>query len=190
MSDGSTGTDQKRHGSHKEHYAKLIDSFKELEALAAADGARFKTLVFTLLKAYETMRIEQEATIARLERQIEYCRAKQKSCSEFSDLLVGMVAVQVQEAKTAIPPAPAPSIDRAPSDKEVLKTICICGCQDDEDAANCDCRCHTEGYCDDERCAVCAAKKLALEQETSKRRKPPAPTKKKSKKKAKKKAKK
>ena len=44
------------------------------------------------------------------------------------------------------------------TDTELLKVICICGCQDEEDTKECACKCHTDGYCGNEQCLACSAK--------------------------------
>jgi len=186
---GGTETDQARYGTHDTHYAKLVDRFRELEEGGAADGARFKTVCFQLLKSFEALRVSREGQIKKLSRQIEYNRAQQEMCSMFSKILVGMIATQVQEAQSGTAPTPVPN--KAPdapiSDKEMLQRICVCGCQDEEDAKDCDCTCHTVGYCDNENCVVCSAEKLRRASETGSRRKAPVTKKKVAKKKAKKK---
>lgn len=175
---GGTENDQKRLGTHKEHFSRLSDQFKELMEHGAATPERFKQLCFTLLKSFEGVRLDQEGQIKKYEANIAYCRATQQACSMFSNLLVGALATQVQEVKRAEAVGSAPLPAQIPgngdrvSDKEMLQRICICGCVDEEDAANCDCSCHQGEPCKDERCVVCQAK-LALE--TSGRRQPPKP---------------
>ena len=114
----------------------------------------------------------------------------------FSNLLVGVLASQVQEVKRSEQMGGERLVDVPDngdriSDKEMLQRICICGCVDEEDAANCDCSCHRGIPCDDENCVVCKAEKaLQLAKETFGRRTAPRskaskkPTKKKTVKKA------
>ena len=59
--------------------------------------------------------------------------------------------------------------DNVMTDTKMLKTICICGCVDAEDASRCDCDCHSVGYCEDVRCAVCPAKKEAAKDKPKKK---------------------
>jgi hypothetical protein len=186
---GGTHTDQKRYGTHNEQFARLSESFHELMKEGAADEKWFKTLCFTLLSGFEGVRTDQEAQIKQYEAKIAYCRARQESASMFANMLLGMVATQVQEAKTANVPepiaAPGELADgtKVMTAEEVRQKYCICACQDDEDAENCECSCHKGVPCDDERCIVCQAKKVQVKAETSgRRRRTPAtkPSKKKA----------
>lgn len=179
---GGTADDQQKQGTHPQHTAKLTAQFATLIAEGAATPQRYQELCFTLLKSFEAMRVDQERQISDYQAKIAYCRAQQQSCSQFSNLLVGILARQVQEvarARQMGDPEPAPQASpsgHVVTDTEMLQRICICGCVDEADAANCDCECHSErGYCIDARCAVCPAKRAL---ETSGRRQAPQPRKK------------
>ena len=50
---GGTEDDQKKQGTHKEHFSQLSDRFRELIDRGAATPDRYKQLCFTLLKSFE-----------------------------------------------------------------------------------------------------------------------------------------
>lgn len=186
---GGTEDDQRKQGTHKEHFSRLSEQFHELVENGAATPDRYKQLCITLLKSFEAIRLEQETSIKNYEAKIAYCRATQQSCSLFSNLLVGIISSQVQEVKRAVqlghePPNPAvPSNGGRISDTEMLQRICICGCVDDEDASNCDCSCHKGEPCGQTGCVVCKALAVQMGSEVAERRRVQPPKKQKTSKK-------
>jgi hypothetical protein len=186
VKEGTTG-DQKKLGTFKMHLQELQVHFRDLMAEGITDPYVFEKTLEDFLRQFETVRIVQEREIRRLETQMAYCRARQRAASEHANLVLAVLTTNVNRAIQAhrdsggaTAKAPESTLpEEIISDTEMLKRICICGCVDEEDAARCDCNCHTVGYCDDPRCAVCPAKKEAAEK---------APKKKVYKKKARKKA--
>lgn len=177
---GGTEEDQRKDGTHREHFSRLTDQFQKLVEYGAATPERYKQMCFTLLKSFEGVRLDQERQIKNFEAKIAYCRATQQNCSMFSNLLVGFMATQVQEAGRAEAlgmPSPSEETGNGEriSDTEMLRRICVCGCVDEEDAAQCECSCHSGKPCDLEHCVVCRAKKVQLASETSGRRRAPVP---------------
>jgi hypothetical protein len=177
-----TEVDQKQGGTLKVHLTQLQKQFRELIAAGASNVDNYEKAMTLLLQGFEGIRVSTEAQITDHETKIAYLRAKQKACTEHANLLLSIMAVQVQEARAAKRreddggngvSQPKDSIEPI-TDKEMLNTICICGCQDEIDAVGCKCKCHTNGVCDDEECKVCPVKKVAIKAlETSGRKKSP-----------------
>lgn len=175
---GGTFDDQRKQGTHREHLSRLSDQFARLMESGAATPERYRELCSTLLRSFEGLRLEQERQIADYNAKIAYCRATQSSCSMFSNLLIGVLKNQVrealnaQQAAVAAVPEAEPGNGRPITDVEMLQRICICGCVDDEDAADCDCSCHRGQPCDRTDCVVCKAQRVL---ETAGRRQAPEP---------------
>ena len=161
---GGTEDDQKKFGTYKEHFYRLREQFRALMVAGAANPITFENMFYAVLSGLENKRLHAERRIKELERKLEWCRAEQHAASQDIAMLEAIVRNQVQTAKGGVEMPPNEPTDR-PTDKEVLATICICGCQDEEDASNCDCKCHTACFCEDERCAVCPGIKAAKEAE-------------------------
>jgi hypothetical protein len=172
--DAGTAYDQKTKGTFKMQFHELQKQFKELMDAGYTDIHYFEKTLEELLRSFETIRISQERHIRDFETKIAWCRARQRAASEHANLILSILVGQVQTAKEAAKymdrPAPQPENGKPEriSDVEMLKTICKCGCVDDEDAKDCDCECHTVGYCSDPDCAVCPDKKEAAEAEAKK----------------------
>lgn len=166
IKEGTAG-DQKRMGTFKMHLHELQTHFRDLMAEGISDPHVFEKTMTDFLRQFETIRVTQEREIRRLETQIAYCRARQRAASEHANLILAVLTTNVSHAiqahrdsngKSSRPPE-STLPEEVMTDTEMLKTICICGCVDDVDAKSCDCGCHTVGYCEDERCAVCPDKK-------------------------------
>lgn len=166
VKEGTAG-DQKKLGTFKMHLQELQVHFRDLMAEGISEPRVFEKTLEDFLRQFETIRVSQEREIRRLETQMAYCRARQRAASEHANLILAVLTTNVNQAiqayrdtggASAKPPESTLPEDVI-SDTEMLKSICICGCVDEEDAANCDCNCHTVGYCDDPRCAVCPDKK-------------------------------
>lgn len=168
VKEGTTG-DQKKMGTFKMHLQELQVHFRDLMMEGIAEPRVFEKTLEDFLRQFETIRISQEREIRRLETQMAYCRARQRAASEHANLVLAILTTNVNQViqahKDSGGIASRPPESTLPedivSDTDLLKTICICGCRDEEDAASCDCPCHTVGYCDDIRCAVCPDKKEA-----------------------------
>lgn len=168
VTEGTTG-DQKKMGTFKMHLQELQVHFRDLMNEGIADPRVFEKTLEDFLRQFETIRISQEREIRRLETQMAYCRARQRAASEHANLVLAVLTTNVNQAIQAHKDSGG-LVSRPPestlpeeiiTDTEMLKRICICACVDEQDASRCDCACHTVGYCDDVRCAVCPAKKEA-----------------------------
>jgi len=176
VKEGTTG-DQKKMGTFKMHLQELQVHFRDLMMEGIADPRVFEKTLEDFLRQFETIRISQEREIRRLETQMAYCRARQRAASEHANLILAVLTTNVNQAIQAhrdsggtTSRAPESTLpDEVISDTEMLKRICICGCVDEEDAARCDCNCHSVGYCDDDKCAVCPAKKVVAAKEPKKK---------------------
>lgn len=166
VKEGTAG-DQKKLGTFKMHLQELQVHFRDLMAEGITEPRVFEKTMEDFLRQFETIRVVQEREIRRLETQIAYCRARQRAASEHANLILAILTTNVNQAIQAYrdtggasaKPPESSLPDEIISDTEMLKRICICGCVDEEDAARCDCNCHSVGYCDDPRCAVCPGKK-------------------------------
>jgi hypothetical protein len=156
--------DQARGGTYREHVVKLQKEFRDLVSDGAPDPATFERLLCRLLQNFEQERLNNEAQIRRLQNEMAYCEATNRACVMFSNVLVNVVASVRHDLKpietTPVSEKPVPI-----SDTEMLKKICICGCVDDEDTANCNCVCHTKGFCDVPTCIHCQTIKQKQKEE-------------------------
>lgn len=177
VKEGTTG-DQKKMGTFKMHLQELQVHFRDLMEQGIADPRVYEKTMEDFLRQFETIRITQEREIRRLETQMAYCRARQRAASEHANLILAVLTTNVNQAIRAHKDSGGET-SRAPestlpeevmTDTEMLKTICICGCVDEEDASQCDCACHSVGYCGDVRCAVCPDKKAAAESKPKKKK--------------------
>lgn len=170
VKEGTAG-DQKRLGTYKMHQRELQTHFRDLMEAGISDPRVFEQTLLDFLRQFETIRVSQERQIAKYEQSIAYCRARQRAASEHANLILAILTTQVDHAIKAKgaggngehKPGEDPPAVKTVTDTELLKTICMCGCQDEEDAARCDCMCHVVGYCEDVRCAVCPEKKASQE---------------------------
>jgi hypothetical protein len=158
-----TGGDQKRLGTFRLHQRELQAHFRDLMAEGVTDPAIFENTMVDFLRQFETIRVTQERQIAKYEQQIAYCRARQRAASEHANLILAILTTQVDHAIKAkkAQVLSEKSDSSVITDTELLKKICICGCQDEEDALDCDCKCHTDGFCKEENCLVCKEKRLS-----------------------------
>jgi hypothetical protein len=177
VKEGTAG-DQKKMGTFKMHLQELQVHFRDLMEEGITEPRVFEKTMEDFLRQFETIRVVQEREIRRLETQMAYCRARQRAASEHANLILAILTTNVNQAIQAYrdtggasaKPPESTLPDEIISDTEMLKRICICGCVDEEDAARCDCSCHTVGYCDDPRCAVCPDKKSAAEAKPKKKK--------------------
>ena len=177
VKEGTAG-DQKKMGTFKMHLQELQTHFRDLMVEGVTEPRVFEKTLEDFLRQFETIRVVQEREIRRLETQMAYCRARQRAASEHANLILAILTTNVNRAiqanrdsgGTTSRPPEATLPEDVVSDTEMLKRICICGCVDEEDAARCDCDCHSAGYCDDERCAVCPDKKRVAEASPKKKK--------------------
>lgn len=178
---GNTVTDQKANGSYKTNVNDLAAIFREIMAAGYTDIDVFEKSLKTLLHQFEVIRLATDQSIAEYESKIAYCRGRQRAASEHANLILAILATQVEEAKRqrALAPKEAPATVTAPdgtvrmTEEEARKHFCACMCRDEIDIAECSCECHVVGYCMEERCLVCPEKRP----EPSKpRRNPPKKT--------------
>ena len=153
--------EQKQNGTHRERFLKLKKEFHDFMQ-AGGDPATMEGILVKILADMEDLRLKNEQDARRLEKQLAFCQATAKACSTYSNLVVSAVSFYRREVEKGAPPAPEEvSKSDPPKDTDVLKTICLCGCQDEEDAAECRCVCHTKGWCDRPDCTVCREKEKA-----------------------------
>lgn len=164
---GSSETDQKLHGTLFQHLAAIDVAFKTLaeSGVSASDPTLFRKTCEEILRMHETERLEAEHNIKRYEHAIVYERAKQRSATLHSSLIVGVLtsytakAIQGEViAPTKLPHNvdPVTAAQPAPMTEEEARNVyCICGCTDATDAAACTCACHRGTPCGDKRCIVC-----------------------------------
>ena len=150
-------TDQSRGGTYREHVIKLQREFKQLIEDGAADPHTFEHLLCQLLQQFEQERLRNESQIRRLQNEMAYCEATNRACIMFANVLINTVAAVRHNMSPLTQPLkePDPEIPQRVSDTDMLKQICICGCVDEEDAKNCSCVCHTQGFCDVPTCTYC-----------------------------------
>lgn len=153
--------EQKHHGTYRERFLQIKKEFHELME-AGGDAASVENVLVKILKDMEDVRLKNELEARRLEKQLAICQATARACSTYSNLVVSSVSYyrrEMEKAKDApVEPIPIKGMKR---DVDVLKTICLCGCQDEEDATDCPCICHTKGQCDRPDCTVCREKEKA-----------------------------
>lgn len=181
-----TEGDQKKEGTFHIHFSRLKEEFARLYN-AGGGSEEVRDAMFALLHAFENERLSHEKAIRKAERQIDYCRAMQRSCSLHANLLVDVLARKAGDWEKREPVEPSSGNGRLAdgtaimTEDEARARLCVCACVDEEDAEECACTCHEGIPCEDERCVVCAAKRAAgLPTKVSKKKR----TKKKSTKKA------
>lgn len=173
---GGTEDDQKKNGTFQTQFQRLRLQLRDLTE-GGVDPKDVEEVFMTLLRGFENQRLSHQRNIRKLERQIEWERAQEHACSQHAALMLGTIGVQITRKQSGQAAMPSDTPQDRISDTELLKTICICGCQDEEDAADCDCPCHTDkGYCENPKCSVCPPKKEEAEKISKKKptRKPRA----------------
>lgn len=180
--------DLRRGGTHRERYLRL-----QAELRAFSEGAvskEYEEILHRFLTEFERLRLDSEAQIMKLQKELSFVEGTHRSCILTANTLVSVIRRYREELKRGTPAEPPPEEKKAEdaggngvrTDTEVLKTICVCGCQDEEDATDCTCSCHKGIPCDDPNCVVCQTKKEQLKA-TSKKKSLPrkkAPAKKKA----------
>lgn len=141
--------------SHRENFLKLQSEFGELRRLGAGPEV-LESVATRLLRSFETQREKNDAQIARIREEIKFCEATSRACDMFEQLLIGLIT-SCRADLTHVASAEAPSPDGVVTDTEMLKKICVCGCQDEEDSRSCKCSCHQGVPCGNPQCVVCAA---------------------------------
>jgi len=178
--------DQTKHGTNREKFLSLQSEFYKIIATGMATPESFEELLIRFLARIENVRLQAELEARRLEKLISFHEGTTRACVQLANLIVGIVEehrknleAKVQTATLSEPDnlKKEPKKDDTPTDTELLQRICLCGCQDEEDARTCTCSCHTNasGLCDNAACTSCRAR----EAECKPRR---APAKKKTKK--------
>jgi len=179
---GSTEADQKQFGTLYQHLASIDTAFKTLAETGAhtKDPLVFRKACEEILRMHEAERLEAERNIKRYEAAITTERARQRSATLHSSLIVGVLMNFVGKAargdeivpttlpdNVAITPAPEgadakqsaavvePTHQARMTEAEARSKYCICGCVDKDDAKSCNCECHTGVPCSDKRCIVC-----------------------------------
>lgn len=164
---------QKKGGTYRQQLAELMVDFSKLVENGGGNRETFERMLGHLLKSFEGVRINTESQIRKLKTDLAVQEATLRSCTTFSNMLVGLVKTYANEAAgketNNIFTQTVRFVENADgsngesekpkriSDVEMRKKLCKCCCVDEEDAANCDCKCHTEGNCGDPECAVCAS---------------------------------
>jgi hypothetical protein len=179
--------DLRRGGTHRERYLKL-----QAELRAFSEGAvpeEYEEILHRFLTDFERLRLETEAQIMKLQKELSFCEGTHRSCITIANTLVSVIRRYREDLKRGVPETPVEEKKEETNggngirtDTEVLKTICVCGCQDEEDAADCNCSCHKGVPCDREDCIVCQTKKEQLKAAATKKKTLPrkkAPAKKK-----------
>lgn len=168
--------EQKQSGTHRERFLKLKKEFHDFMK-AGGDPATMESILVKVLADMEDLRLKNEQEARRLEKQLAVCQATATACATYSNLVVSAVSFYRRELEKGTPPPKEEKPKEEPlKDTDVLKTICLCGCQDEADAADCQCVCHTKGWCDRPDCTVCRKK----EAESKKPVKKKAPARKKA----------
>lgn len=150
--------EQKKGGTYRERFLQLKKEFDELLS-AGATAQTCEEIFLNVLKQMEDLRIENERQARKYEQQLAQCQALAKACTTYSNLLVSVVSFYRRQFKSGALTSQTPPPSDIPHDTDVLKTICVCGCQDAEDAKDCSCICHTKGACDRPDCEYCRQKK-------------------------------
>lgn len=160
--------EERRGYSHRERFLKLQAELRIFSENASPKD--YETVLHRFLAEFERLRIDTENQILKLHQELSFCEGTAKSCTTVANTIVSVLrrhyeemnpthATKKKEIATKIEEQEAIKVI---TDIEKLQTICICGCQDEEDAANCTCSCHKGIPCDDERCVVCKTKKEQL----------------------------
>jgi len=180
--------EQKRSGTHRERFLQLQAELREFSE--GAEPKNYEEALYRFLSQFERLRLDNEAQVMKLEKQISFCEGTARACSTIANTLVSVMRRYREELGRGTPPPEPPKEAKpeggngVPLDTDVLKTICVCGCQDAEDAQDCDCSCHKGVPCDKEQCVVCLAKKEQLKAAAAKPKKKALPRKKAVRKKA------
>lgn len=157
---------EQRGVGYRESFLKVESDFKELMDSGGATPDNFKAALFKVLRSFETVRRKNNNQISNLESEIAFCQATSRACDMFENILVGIIRTIKNEVQGGLNvDVPEHVVSDPPKDTDVLKTICLCGCLDEIDAADCQCICHTKGFCDRPDCTVCRAKEVAAEEE-------------------------
>lgn len=173
-------TEQQRYGTYRERFLQIKEEFHKLMEAGGTPGDMEGVLV-KLLKDMEDLRLKNELQVRRLEKEIAVCHATAKACTTYSNLVVSSISFYRRQrqnvAVAGVEPEEKPNGGNGvPRDTDVLKTICLCGCQDEIDSADCDCECHTEGVCQREDCVFCRSQPRPKSKKVTKK----GPTRKKS----------
>jgi hypothetical protein len=152
-----------RGGLHRERFAKLQIEFDELVKLGAAGPDDFRVIAMRLLRAFETTRLKNHDQIDKLKQEVAFCEATSRACDMFENLLLGLVEAHKNDRKKGLQAAVTPDGSVIVTDTDLLKTICACGCRDEEDAQTCDCPCHQGLPCGKSNCVVCTAKQTSTQ---------------------------
>lgn len=160
-----TEVDQKQEGTFQHQFARLKEQFAQVFNEGDASEVT-RDAMFTLLRAFENERLSHEKAIRKAERQIDYCRAMQRSCSVHANLLVDVLTRKAGEwekrqAEDSGGNGKLADGTSVMSEEEARAALCICACVDDEDAMNCSCSCHDGIPCSDEKCVVCTSKRAS-----------------------------
>ena len=183
--EGTRG-DQKRHGTFHMSFIQLHEQYERLMK-AGGNAETMRDALCELLRGFENERTRMDQQIQHHQREIDYARAMQRACSQFSNTLVSILyrragewerAPEKGQAATAQTPSTLADGSKRLTEEEARQLYCVCGCTDDIDAADCGCPCHGRGYCDNTECVPCKEhRSRTLVQETTGRRKAPAPKK-------------
>lgn len=146
--------------SHRESFVNLQSEFANLQRLGAG-GKDFESVAMGLLRAFENTRKKNEGQIARIREEIKFCEATNHACDMFEQLLMGLIGAARVNLEQGHEPSTPPSPEGVVADTDVLKTICVCGCQDEEDTKTCKCLCHQGQHCGNANCVVCDARFVA-----------------------------
>lgn len=164
---------QKKYGTYKEQILQVQKEFLNIREAGDVTADHMESFCIRLLKSAETIRVNSDAQIRKLQSQIDQHASTMRFAGMWSNMLVtqlmffrrdsmGVKGVSPkEEAEQAI------NKDSAEKDTEVLKRICICGCLDDEDASQCKCSCHKGEPCGQLNCVYCTswANKILVEKE-------------------------
>lgn len=169
---------QKKGGTYRQQLAELMVDFSKLIENGGGTKETFERMLAHLLKSFEGIRINTESQIRKLHTDLAVHEATLRSCSTFSNMLLGLVKTYAAEAagktteniytqtvRFVEQNDKADNGCKKPeriSDVEMRRQICKCCCVDEADAAECDCECHTVGYCSDPECVVCAERQAMI----------------------------
>lgn len=161
--------EDRRGHSHRERFLQLQAELRIFSENASPKD--YETVLHRFLSEFERLRIDTENQILKLHRELSFCEGTAKSCTTVANTIVSVLRRHYEEMNPTAPKNPSSTTQTEENneekteivtDRDILKTICICGCQDEEDAANCTCSCHKGIPCDNENCVVCKAKKEQL----------------------------
>jgi len=169
---GSSSVDQVQLGTLINHLATVESRFADIVEHNIEAGPLFRNSCQELLRMFEADRIKAEAAIQSYKDAILFERARQRSCSLHSNLLLAIIGKYVDvelKKKNLIPETPdtpqlpSPGADGVndeakpirETESEAMSRLCVCACQDEIDIKGCTCRCHTGHPCKDTKCNVC-----------------------------------